>query len=173
MRGVIMHGPGDVRVEDRDDPVIVDPTDAVIRLAATCICGSDLWPYRGADKVDHATMGHEYVGVVEEVGSAVTTAKPGDFVGSLSSPTRTHDPRRRRAAVTTPMPHLRSRSRGHAGRHRSRVGGEQEERAEQDEVDQALQPGGPAGHDGQGGDGDGDRQQDDLVRAEAEGEGAG
>src|SRR6476660_7828864 len=80
MRGVIMHGPGDVRVEDRDDPTIVDPTDAIIRLAATCICGSDLWPYRGADKVDHAKMGHEYVGVVEEVGSEVTTVKPGDFV---------------------------------------------------------------------------------------------
>ncbi|MCB7137334.1 zinc-dependent alcohol dehydrogenase family protein [Cellulosimicrobium marinum] len=80
MRGVIMHGPGDVRVEEREDPRIVDPTDAVIRLSATCICGSDLWPYRGADQVDHATMGHEYVGVVEEVGSEVTTVKPGDFV---------------------------------------------------------------------------------------------
>jgi threonine dehydrogenase-like Zn-dependent dehydrogenase len=80
MRGVIMHGPGDVRVEDRDDPTIVDPTDAVIRLAATCICGSDLWPYRGADPVERATMGHEYVGVVEEVGSEVRTVKPGDFV---------------------------------------------------------------------------------------------
>ncbi|WP_418277032.1 zinc-dependent alcohol dehydrogenase family protein [Isoptericola jiangsuensis] len=80
MRGVIMHGPGDVRVEEREDPRIVDPTDAVISLAATCICGSDLWPYRGADQVDHATMGHEYVGVVEEVGAEVTTVKPGDFV---------------------------------------------------------------------------------------------
>ncbi|WP_309133448.1 zinc-dependent alcohol dehydrogenase family protein [Cellulomonas sp.] len=80
MRGVIMHGPGDVRVEDREDPRVVDPTDAVIRLAATCICGSDLWPYRGADPVDHATMGHEYVGVVEEVGPEVRTVKPGDFV---------------------------------------------------------------------------------------------
>jgi threonine dehydrogenase-like Zn-dependent dehydrogenase len=80
MRGVIMYGPGDVRVEERDDPTIVDPTDAVIRLAATCICGSDLWPYRGADQVDHARMGHEYVGVVEEVGAEVTTIKPGDFV---------------------------------------------------------------------------------------------
>ncbi|WP_454042719.1 zinc-dependent alcohol dehydrogenase family protein [Cellulosimicrobium sp. Marseille-Q8652] len=80
MRGVIMHGPGDVRVEDRDDPTIVDPTDAIIRLAATCICGSDLWPYRGADQVDHAKMGHEYVGVVEEVGAEVVTVAPGDFV---------------------------------------------------------------------------------------------
>ncbi|WP_435737245.1 zinc-dependent alcohol dehydrogenase family protein [Cellulosimicrobium sp. PMB13] len=80
MRGVIMHGPGDVRVEDREDPTIVDPTDAIIRLAATCICGSDLWPYRGADQVDHAAMGHEHVGVVEEVGTEVTTVRPGDFV---------------------------------------------------------------------------------------------
>jgi threonine dehydrogenase-like Zn-dependent dehydrogenase len=75
-----MHSPGDVRVEEREDPKIIEPTDAVIRLAATCICGSDLWPYRGAEPVDHLPMGHEYVGVVEEVGSEVTTMKPGDFV---------------------------------------------------------------------------------------------
>ena len=80
MRGVVMHSPGDVRVEEREDPRIVEPTDAVIRLAATCICGSDLWPYRGAEPVDHLPMGHEYVGVVEEIGSAVETMKPGDFV---------------------------------------------------------------------------------------------
>lgn len=75
-----MHGPGDVRVEEREHPVIVEPTDAIIRLAASCICGSDLWPYRGADEVDGAPMGHEYVGVVTEIGDAVTTVKPGDFV---------------------------------------------------------------------------------------------
>ena len=80
MRAVIMHAPGDVRVEDREDPRIIDPTDAVIRLAATCICGSDLWPYRGADSPDHQHMGHEYVGVVEEIGSAVETLEVGDFV---------------------------------------------------------------------------------------------
>ncbi|MCC2335033.1 zinc-dependent alcohol dehydrogenase family protein [Cellulomonas wangsupingiae] len=80
MRGVIMYGPGDVRVEDREDPTIVEATDAVIRITATCICGSDLWPYRGADRVDRAKMGHEYVGVVEEVGPEVRTVKPGDFV---------------------------------------------------------------------------------------------
>jgi threonine dehydrogenase-like Zn-dependent dehydrogenase len=80
MRGVVMHAPGDVRVEEREDPNIVEPTDAIIRLAATCICGSDLWPYRGAESVDHLPMGHEYVGVVEEIGSAVETMKPGDFV---------------------------------------------------------------------------------------------
>src|SRR5438270_8981685 len=80
MRGVVMHSPGDVRVEEREDPKIIEPTDAIIRLAATCICGSDLWPYRGAEPVDHLPMGHEYVGVVEQVGSAVETMKPGDFV---------------------------------------------------------------------------------------------
>ena len=75
-----MYGPGDVRVVDREDPRIVQPTDAVIRLTATCICGSDLWPYRGAEPADGLHMGHEYVGVVEEVGSAVETVQPGDFV---------------------------------------------------------------------------------------------
>jgi threonine dehydrogenase-like Zn-dependent dehydrogenase len=80
MRGVVMHSPGDVRVEEREDPKILEPTDAIIRLAATCICGSDLWPYRGAEPVDNLPMGHEYVGVVEEVGSEVKTMKPGDFV---------------------------------------------------------------------------------------------
>jgi threonine dehydrogenase-like Zn-dependent dehydrogenase len=80
MRGVVMHSPGDVRVEQREDPKIIQPTDAIIRLAATCICGSDLWPYRGAESADHLPMGHEYVGVVEEIGSAVQTMKPGDFV---------------------------------------------------------------------------------------------
>ncbi len=80
MRAVIMHAPGDVRVAERDDPVIVEPTDAIIRITATCICGSDLWPYRGSDRVSDTPMGHEYVGVVTEIGSAVTTLKPGDFV---------------------------------------------------------------------------------------------
>ncbi|QDQ92531.1 zinc-dependent alcohol dehydrogenase family protein [Rhodococcus sp. WB9] len=80
MRGVVMYAPGDVRVVDRQDPKIIDPTDAVIRLTATCICGSDLWPYRGIEPVDHTLMGHEYVGVVEEIGSQVRTLKVGDFV---------------------------------------------------------------------------------------------
>jgi threonine dehydrogenase-like Zn-dependent dehydrogenase len=80
MRQVVMHGPGDVRVEDRADPRIIEPTDAVIRLSATCICGSDLWPYRGAEPVDHQAMGHEYVGVVEQIGQDVRTVKVGDFV---------------------------------------------------------------------------------------------
>jgi threonine dehydrogenase-like Zn-dependent dehydrogenase len=77
----MMYGPGDVRVEDRPDPVIQEPTDAIIRLSATCVCGSDLWAYRGQDKLDGpAPMGHEYAGIVEETGPAVTTVKPGDFV---------------------------------------------------------------------------------------------
>ena len=81
MRGVMMYAPGDVRVENRPDPRIEQPTDAIIRLAATCICGSDLWPYRGADALDGpAPMGHEYVGIVEETGSQISTVKSGDFV---------------------------------------------------------------------------------------------
>ena len=81
MRGVVIYGPGDVRVQDRPEPTILKPTDAIIRLSATCICGSDLWPYRGADQVrDPSPMGHEYAGIVEEVGSAVRGVKPGQFV---------------------------------------------------------------------------------------------
>ncbi|WP_069385413.1 zinc-dependent alcohol dehydrogenase family protein [Cellulosimicrobium cellulans] len=81
MRGVILHGPGDVRVEDRERPEVVEATDAVIRVTAACICGSDLWPYRGAERVDRPQpMGHEYVGVVEEVGDAVTRIRVGDHV---------------------------------------------------------------------------------------------
>jgi threonine dehydrogenase-like Zn-dependent dehydrogenase len=80
MRGVVMHTAGDVRVEEREDPRIIHPTDAVIRLSATCICGSDLWPYRGVEPADHQAMGHEYCGVVEEVGSEVRTLAVGDFV---------------------------------------------------------------------------------------------
>ena len=80
MRGVVMEAPGEVRVEEREDPKIVEPTDAIIRITATCICGSDLWPYRGVEHVDHLPMGHEYVGVVEEIGDGVKTLKVGDFV---------------------------------------------------------------------------------------------
>src|SRR3954470_16746621 len=81
MRGTVLYGLGDVRFEDREDPRIERPTDAIIRVAATCVCGSDLWPYRGIQKITEPTpMGHEYCGVVEEVGSAVKTVKPGQFV---------------------------------------------------------------------------------------------
>lgn len=81
MQGVLLYGPRDVRVEERPDPTIVEPTDAIIRLTATCVCGSDLWPYRGVDPVtEPRPMGHEYCGIVVEVGSAVTTIRPGQFV---------------------------------------------------------------------------------------------
>src|SRR5918993_340551 len=81
MRGAVLYAPGDVRVEERKDPTIEKSTDAVIRLAATCVCGSDLWPYRGIEVGNGpAPMGHEYVGIVEEVGSDVRTVQPGQFV---------------------------------------------------------------------------------------------
>lgn len=76
-----MYAAGDVRVEDRDKPTIEKPTDAIIKSAASCVCGSDLWPYRGVDEVKGPSpMGHEYVGWVDEVGSEVKNVKPGDFV---------------------------------------------------------------------------------------------
>ena len=81
MRGAIIYAPGDVRVEQRDDPKITKPTDAVIKLAATCVCGSDLWDWRGINPIpEPKPMGHEYAGVVQEVGSQVRNIKPGDFV---------------------------------------------------------------------------------------------
>ncbi|MFF0311897.1 zinc-dependent alcohol dehydrogenase family protein [Streptosporangium sp. NPDC004379] len=87
MRGAVIHAPGDIRFETLDDPEILHPTDAIIRTAVTCVCGSDLWPYRGAEPTDAPhPMGHEYVGFVEEVGSEVTAVKPGQFVvGSFAT----------------------------------------------------------------------------------------
>jgi threonine dehydrogenase-like Zn-dependent dehydrogenase len=87
MRGAMLYGPRDVRFEEREDPKIIEPTDAVIRIAATCVCGSDLWPYRGLQPHNGPTpMGHEYCGFVEEVGSAVKSVKPGQFViGSFAT----------------------------------------------------------------------------------------
>ena len=81
MRGAVLHGPRDVRFEERPQPTIIEPTDVVLRLSATCVCGSDLWPYRGLNVgAEPAPMGHEYCGIVEEVGRAVTSIKPGQFV---------------------------------------------------------------------------------------------
>ena len=81
MRGVVMHAAGDVRVEDREVPHVIEPTDAVIKLEAACVCGSDLWPYRGIQPLEEARpMGHEYVGTVVEVGDEVSSVKVGDFV---------------------------------------------------------------------------------------------
>jgi threonine dehydrogenase-like Zn-dependent dehydrogenase len=81
MRAVIMYGPRDVRVEDRADPVLLKGTDAIIKVSAACVCGSDLWPYRGTDPIGAPTpMGHEYVGVVQQIGDQVKNIQVGDFV---------------------------------------------------------------------------------------------
>jgi len=87
MRGTVLYGPRDIRFEDCEIPKIIEPTDAVIRIAATCVCGSDLWPYRGLQPINGPTpMGHEYCGFIEEVGSAVKSVKPGQFVvGSFAT----------------------------------------------------------------------------------------
>ncbi|MGA3091308.1 MAG: zinc-dependent alcohol dehydrogenase family protein [Terriglobales bacterium] len=81
MRGAVLYGPRDVRFEERETPKIVNPTDAIVRISATCVCGSDLWPYRGIQPIGQPTpMGHEYCGIVEEVGQVVTSIKVGQFV---------------------------------------------------------------------------------------------
>src|SRR5438093_4484891 len=81
MRGAVLYGPRDLRFEERDTPTIIKPTDAIVRISATCVCGSDLWPYRGITPVPRPTpMGHEHCGIVEEVGRAVTSIKSGQFV---------------------------------------------------------------------------------------------
>src|SRR5881409_805093 len=81
MRGAVLYAPRDVRFEEREEPRITKPTDAIIRMSATCVCGSDLWPYRGIQPIAEPTpMGHEYCGIVEEVGSAVRNVKPSQFV---------------------------------------------------------------------------------------------
>src|SRR5437667_1701544 len=87
MQGTMLYGPRDIRFEDRPEPTITKPTDAIVRLSATCICGSDLWPYRGIQPVAQPTpMGHEYCGIVEEVGREVLKIKPGQFVvGSFAT----------------------------------------------------------------------------------------
>lgn len=81
MLATVLHGPGDVRFEQVDEPKILKPTDAIIQLSATCICGSDLWPYRGLQPQSKPMhMGHEYCGVVVDVGSEVRTVRRGQFV---------------------------------------------------------------------------------------------
>jgi threonine dehydrogenase-like Zn-dependent dehydrogenase len=87
MKATMLYGPRDIRFETLDDPRILKPTDAILRLSATCVCGSDLWPYRGAQPIEKPTpMGHEYCGIVEEVGSAVKSVKKGQFVvGSFAT----------------------------------------------------------------------------------------
>src|SRR5258707_216713 len=81
MKGAVLYGPRDVRFEERSTPKLIEPTDAIVRTSATCVCGSDLWPYRGLNPINGPTpMGHEYCGIVEEVGSAVKRVRPGQFV---------------------------------------------------------------------------------------------
>ena len=87
MRGAVLYGPRDVRFEERDAPKIIKPTDAIIRVSSACVCGSDLWPYRGIQPIEQPTpMGHEYCGIVEEVGKDVRAITPGQFViGSFAT----------------------------------------------------------------------------------------
>lgn len=81
MRGAVLHRAGDVRIEELPDPDIQEPTDAVIRVTRACICGSDLWPYKSLEPDEGArVMGHEAIGVVEEIGADVRTLRPGDLV---------------------------------------------------------------------------------------------
>ncbi|GAA4818932.1 alcohol dehydrogenase catalytic domain-containing protein [Tomitella cavernea] len=81
MRATIIHGPHDVRVEDVPDPVIEQPTDALVRIERACVCGSDLWSYRGERATpEPRPIGHEFIGVVEEVGSQVEHVAAGRFV---------------------------------------------------------------------------------------------
>ncbi|WP_426310098.1 zinc-binding dehydrogenase [Cellulosimicrobium sp. E-16] len=81
MRATVIHAPYDVRVEQRDDPRLLAPTDAIVRVEAACVCGSDLWTYRGVNRIEHpVAMGHEYVGTVEEVGDDVRAVRPGQLV---------------------------------------------------------------------------------------------
>ncbi len=81
MRATTIHAPGDIRLSEVPEPAITAPTDAIVKVTAGCICGSDLWPYRGENPIQAgSTIGHECVGVVEEVGSEVTSFAAGDFV---------------------------------------------------------------------------------------------
>ncbi|MET8509795.1 zinc-dependent alcohol dehydrogenase family protein [Streptomyces sp. NPDC004787] len=81
MRATVIHGPSDIRIEEVPDPVVRQPTDAVVRVVNACICGSDLWAYRGvASRTPGQRIGHEFLGVVEETGAEVRAFRPGDFV---------------------------------------------------------------------------------------------
>ncbi|MDQ1730001.1 MAG: hypothetical protein QOK10_160 [Pseudonocardiales bacterium] len=80
MKAAIFKGKGTIAVEERPKPTISEPTDAIVRVVLACVCGSDLWFYRGISDLPHGGVGHEFIGVVDEVGSEVTDVKPGDFV---------------------------------------------------------------------------------------------
>lgn len=93
MQGTVLYGTRDIRFEEVPEPTIIRPTDAIIRLAATCVCGSDLWPYRGISPVNQPTpMGHEYCGIVEQIGSAVKTVKQASSSSAPSLLQTTHAP---------------------------------------------------------------------------------
>ena len=102
MKAAIFQGPGKVEVGQWPDPTIKEPTDAVVRIVLSCVCGSDLWFYRGESPHPDKTIGHEFMGVVEEVGPEVHATNKGDFVISPSrrvrhgSSARRSNPRRRR-----------------------------------------------------------------------------
>ncbi|WP_167041726.1 zinc-dependent alcohol dehydrogenase family protein [Salinibacterium sp. ZJ454] len=81
MLATMIYGERDIRVEERPNPTLHLPTDAVVRVVASCVCGSDLWPYRGVNAVHSARpIGHEFVGVIEQLGADVATLRVGDFV---------------------------------------------------------------------------------------------
>src|SRR5438046_10075087 len=80
MRAAMFNGPHDIGVGERPDPVITDPTDAIVRVTLACVCGSDLWYYRGLTPHDPGAIGHEFIGFVDQVGAAVANLQPGDFV---------------------------------------------------------------------------------------------
>ena len=80
MRAAIFNGPRNITVGERPDAAIAEPTDAVVRVTLACVCGSDLWFYRGETEFEHGPIGHEFVGVVEDIGSEVRNIKKGDFV---------------------------------------------------------------------------------------------
>src|SRR5881396_2422095 len=83
MRATVMHGAGDVRIEDVPDARLIEPTDALVAVARAAICGSDLWPYKTMEHSDTGRrMGHEFIGVVEAIGTDVQTVKAGDVVVS-------------------------------------------------------------------------------------------
>lgn len=129
MQGTMIYGPRDIRFEDRPEPRITNPTDAVIRISAACVCGSDLWPYRGIQPIAQPTlMGHEYCGIVEEVGSTVKSVKRGQFViGSFFASDNVCPRLPDRLSVVLPAPRTRRRRTGsfparptrgrYAGRH--------------------------------------------------------
>src|SRR3954453_18505918 len=80
MKTAIFNGKGDISVEERPKPTINEPTDAIVRVVLACVCGSDLWFYRGISDLPHGSVGHEFIGVVDEIGNEVTDLNVGDFV---------------------------------------------------------------------------------------------